>query len=190
MKYKINSIRSENGIKLTTVDLITIFNRLFSSKYSIQLEGGADEPMYLPANSTCKNNRLIFRSDYISSALHEIAHWCLAGEKRRKLKDYGYWYHADGRSDVQQKIFEEVEIKPQALEWIFSVALNHSFNVSTDNLTEEARPSQCFLKAVSNQAHVWCVKTMPNRALMFTSALTDFSGTDPLHSFFYQFPRN
>ena len=174
---------------MKAVDLIFIFNKIFSSKYSIQLEGGADEPIYLPANATCKNNRVIFRSDYISSALHEIAHWCLAGEKRRKLIDYGYWYQADGRSNIQQKMFEEVEIKPQALEWIFSVALNHSFNISTDNLTDEAKPSQYFLRAVSNQAHVWCVKRMPNRELMFTNALTDFSGTDPLHSSFYQFSR-
>ncbi|GAM69307.1 transporting ATPase [Vibrio sp. JCM 19236] len=24
--------------------------------------------------------------------MHEIAHWCVAGPKRRLLEDFGYWY--------------------------------------------------------------------------------------------------
>ena len=120
--------------KLKVEELTAIFNSLFSDSFNTRLEGGADEPLYLPASSSCKHNRLVFCQDYISSALHEVAHWCLAGEKRRNLIDYGYWYHPDGRSRAQQKIFEKVEIRPQALEWIFSVAASHSFTVSTDNL--------------------------------------------------------
>ena len=73
--------------KLKVEELTAIFNDLFSDSLNTHLEGGADEPLYLPASYSCKHNRLIFCQDYISSALHEIAHWCLAGEKRRNLID-------------------------------------------------------------------------------------------------------
>ena len=139
---------SKHKVQLSLEDLTLIFNDLFSSKYNIRLEGGANEPIYLPTSSDCKTNRLIFRSNYISSALHEVAHWCLAGDKRRKMIDYGYWYNKDGRSNIEQKIFEEVEIKPQALEWIFSIASNNTFNISVDNLDDDTEPSYYFLKSI------------------------------------------
>src|SRR3546814_2809228 len=49
-----------------------------------------------------------------------VAHWCLAGAARRRQDDYGYWYAADGRDLEQQHLFEQVEVKPQALELLFS----------------------------------------------------------------------
>jgi elongation factor P hydroxylase len=65
--------------------------------------------------------------DYLASALHEVAHWCLAGVERRKLEDYGYWYSPDGRSRGEQSAFENVEARPQALEWILSDTCNSCF---------------------------------------------------------------
>jgi elongation factor P hydroxylase len=100
-------------------DLITIFNHLFDAPENTVLIGGAQEPLYIPGND---KNRIYFRFDYFASALHEVAHWCLAGKKRRQSEDYGYWYKPDGRDAAWQVRFEEVEVKPQALECIFSAA--------------------------------------------------------------------
>jgi len=167
--------------------LTAIFNSLFVSSCNTKLEGGANEPLYLPAGVNFEFNRLIFRCDYISSALHEIAHWCLAGEERRKLTDYGYWYHSDGRSRAQQKIFEAVEVKPQALEWIFSIAAQHSFHASADNLLGDVDIGDCFFQSVVEQAHVWCREPMPLRARLFVQALAEFSGINPLNCSLYKF---
>jgi elongation factor P hydroxylase len=77
---------------------------------------------------------LWYREDYFASALHEVAHWCIAGEQRRQQLDFGYWYAPDGRSPEQQGAFEAVEYKPQALEWFFSLACGYRFRLSADNL--------------------------------------------------------
>lgn len=61
----------------------------------------------------------------------------IAGEQRRLLPDLGYWYAPDGRTAEQQALFEQVEIKPQAIEWLFSKAFGRKFRVSLDNLTGE-----------------------------------------------------
>lgn len=172
--------------ELNANEVIRMFNRLFADRFNTRLEGGGEEPIYLPVDETCDVNRLIFRSDYVSSALHEIAHWCIAGEQRRQLVDFGYWYHADGRTEVQQRTFETVEIKPQALEWIFSVAAGHSFNISVDNLSADIGASTAFVKQVVHQACSWCSSPMPARAAAFTSALAEVFGTEPLNSFHYR----
>ena len=177
----------KHKVQLSLEEIIFIFNDTFSSKYNIILKGGADEPIYLPANPDCKTNKLIFRDNYIASALHEIAHWCLAGDERRKMIDYGYWYNSDGRSNIEQKIFEEVEIKPQALEWMFSIATNNIFNISIDNLDGDKEPSWYFLKSISDQAHHWCIESFPNRALMFVNALVCNTGISPFDSSLYKF---
>ncbi len=39
------------------------------------------------------------------------------------LPDLGYWYAPDGRIEEQQALFEQVEIKPQAIEWLFAKSL-------------------------------------------------------------------
>ena len=177
----------KNKVQLSLEEIILIFNNSFSSKYNIRLEGGANEPIYFPSSSDCKTNRLIFRKNYISSALHEVAHWCLAGDERRKMIDYGYWYNSDGRSSIAQKKFEEVEVKPQALEWIFSVASNNIFHVSFDNLDSDRESSWYFSKSISDQAHTWCIKSLPNRALLFVNALVCYTGVNPFDSSLYQF---
>ncbi len=75
-------------------------------------------------------HRIVFAHGF-SPVLHEISHWCIAGEARRRLR---YWYCPDGRDEKTQCEFEVVEIKPQALDWLFCVAVGIPFNVSCDNL--------------------------------------------------------
>jgi len=115
-------------------DLINLFEKTFFEQYNTRLVKGEDEPIYLPLSKEYPYHRIVFAHGYFASALHELAHWFVAGKERRTLEDYGYWYQPDGRDEAQQKIFEGVEIKPQAIEWALSVASNKSFNVSADNL--------------------------------------------------------
>jgi elongation factor P hydroxylase len=173
---------------ISAEQLIRIFNGLFADSFNIRLEGGGDEPVYLPANDACDYHRLVFRSDYVSSALHEIAHWCIAGEQRRQLEDFGYWYNPDGRTKSQQRTFEQMEVKPQAMEWIFSVAAGHTFNISADNLSADIGASDDFVVSVVSQAEAWCEAPMPSRSLAFTRALSEYFGTEPFFSDHYCLP--
>ena len=174
--------------------LEAVFNDCFADRYSTRLEGDADEPIYLPATAT-QPARILYRYDYFASALHEIAHWCLAGEERRKHEDYGYWYASDSRSSEQQKDFLRVEVKPQALEWVFSAAAGYPFAVSLDNIN--ARPANPdwdywqqlkqqkieFTQACRKQAMLWLENGFPTRAQTFiTQLLSEFRPGETLHS--------
>lgn len=112
--------------------LIDVFNHVFHWQ-NVQLIKGQTEPEYLPATMNTPA-QIIFAHGYFSSALHEISHWCMAGKHRRTLTDYGYWYAPDGRSEQQQHLFEQVEIKPQAIECLLTCACTKSFHTSKDNL--------------------------------------------------------
>ncbi len=81
---------------------------------------------------------------FFNSALHEISHWTIAGAKRRLLPDLGYWYAPDGRTKEQQDLFEQVEIKPQAIEWLFAQSFGRKFRVSLDNLTGDGGDGRKF----------------------------------------------
>jgi elongation factor P hydroxylase len=118
-------------------DWIAILNHTVLSSYRTRLVGGFDEPFYLAYRSG-KPAEIRFTRDYERSALHELAHWCVAGEARRRLDDYGYWYAPDGRSDDQQQAFFRVEVTPQAIERHFCAALGISFAISVDNLGNSA----------------------------------------------------
>lgn len=144
--------------------LLLIFNQLMSDTYQTILEGGGEEPLYQARKNKDVKHRIVFTRDYISSALHEMSHWCVAGEERRKLDDYGYWYAPDGRSEAQQIEFETVEVKPQAIEWILSRACGVPFRVSVDNLESGAVPSNSFKKAIVEQVQYYCSNGLPNRA--------------------------
>lgn len=155
-------------------DLIEIFNGLFSTTYNTVLVAGADEPLYQPSGGEGAYHEIHSRYDYFSSGLHEIAHWCIAGEKRRQLEDFGYWYAPDGRSEEQQQQFEIVEIKPQALEWIFSKAAGLSFKPSLDNLDNPMQISSAFYQNITTQARSYIAEGMGQRAADFAAALSDF----------------
>lgn len=158
-------------------DLINLFNYCFAVEYNTQLIKGDDEPIYLPANEVRTYNALYFANGFFSSALHESAHWLIAGEQRRKLEDFGYWYAPDGRTANEQSLFQQVEVKPQALEWILSKAARHKFRVSIDNLNGEHMDANPFKQAIYQQVLQYCQLGLPKRAERFRKALCDFYST-------------
>jgi len=159
-------------------DLISVFNQTFYKKFNTKLVKGDDEPLYSPADNKCEHHQIIFAHGYYASALHEISHWCQAGKERRLLEDFGYWYMPDGRDEQQQKKFEQVEIKPQAIEWAFCVAANKKFNVSADNLSGYEGDRVSFTKAVYQQVLLYLQEGFPPRAQQFIEALAKFYQTE------------
>lgn len=155
-------------------DLIRIFNNCFYSEFNVKLIKGDDEPIYLPADEKCSHNCLYFAHGFFSSALHECSHWLVAGHERRKLVDFGYWYIPDGRNQEQQALFQKVEVKPQAMEWILATACKHPFRLSIDNLNGESCDTEEFKKAVYEQVVHYCVNGLPQRAKRFREALALF----------------
>ena len=129
--------------------LIQHFNHWFAHRHVV-LVRGEHEPEYFPAKNG-NPARIVFAHGYFSSALHEISHWCIAGEKRRMLPDLGYWYAPDGRNAEQQALFEHVEIKPQALEWLFTQTCQRKFQVSLDNLSGDSGSGDQFKKNVHDR---------------------------------------
>jgi elongation factor P hydroxylase len=161
-------------------DVMALFDATFSEAHNTRLIKGGHEPEYLPACEQLPYHQVIFAHDYFASALHEIAHWCIAGDKRRLLVDYGYWYCPDGRDSAQQKQFEHVEIKPQAIEWAFCVAANKTFRVSTDNLNGAEPDTLAFTFNVQRQALAYQTLGFPPRAQLFILALQGFYATGKL----------
>lgn len=150
-------------------DVVAVFNQLFQGPERTLLVAGASEPFYLPGEPS----QIFFRADYVRSALHEVAHWCVAGRRRRALSDYGYWYTPDGRSDERQAAFFSVEAKPQAIESVFCEALNVDFAPSLDNLAHAS--SDATLQAFVDRISAWRTRLLdgglPHRALLFKAAL-------------------
>jgi elongation factor P hydroxylase len=165
--------------------LVEHINQEVLRAYSTVLRGGAEEPFYRAPRLEKKPDGTVqelpavieFRHDYLRSALHELAHWCIAGSQRRKQDDYGYWYEPDGRSCQQQQAFFQVEIKPQALEKTFCEALAVDFTVSIDNLGGEppaAHDIQAFQDAIARQQQLWQENGLPPRAVLIHESLLAF----------------
>ena len=152
--------------------LIMLFNHVFSSRYQTLLVRGDDEPIYLPADDDHAHHRIVFAHGYFASALHEISHWCIAGERRRLLEDYGYWYMPDGRNDSAQQAFEAAEIAPQAIEKSLTLACGRRFNVSVDNLEGSADVDRdAFAAKVEARRQRYLSDGLPARAEAFRQAL-------------------
>lgn len=168
----------------TIQDITHVFNQCFAEAFNTRLVRGNDEPIYLPAGTTDigiaaqEHAQVVFAHGYYASALHEIAHWCLAGEERRKKVDFGYWYCPDGRTAAQQTEFQKVEIKPQAIEWGLCIAAGFEFNVSCDNLSGDENGEQpdhrAFREQVYEQVSVYLESGFPPRAQTFMQALSEF----------------
>lgn len=162
-------------------DLRVIFDQCFYTDFNTRLVKGDDEPVYLPADAGCDHHRVIFAHGYFASALHEISHWCVAGEARRQLVDFGYWYCPDGRDMQTQQQFESVEVTPQALEWMFSVAAGFPFNVSCDNLNGDYEPDRiAFQRKVHQKVASYLQQGIPERPQRFIEALNRFYETPSL----------
>ena len=159
-------------------DLIAIFQSCFLNTHNTVLVRGGDEPIYYPQTQDGKSAQIIFARGYFSSALHEIAHWLVAGDKRRMLEDYGYWYEPDGRDAQKQALFQQVEIKPQAIEWILSKASGYRFRISNDNLSGESLDSEQFKDDIYQQVLSYKEKGLPERTLIFQEALSKFYKTE------------
>lgn len=161
-------------------DLIALFDKTFSQSFNTRLIRGEHEPIYLPADAETPYHRIIFAHGFFSSALHEIAHWCIAGAKRRLLEDYGYWYCPDGRDESQQKAFEQKEIKPQAVEWALTLSAGRNFRVSTDNLNGAEPDREGFTRAVYAQLCDYAETAFPPRAVTLMAALQQHFDTAPV----------
>ena len=152
--------------------LINLFNTLVADQEVI-LVRGAGEPEYFPAKDN-QPARIEFAHGFFQSALHECSHWSLTGSERRSLSDFGYWYAPDGRTAAQQQAFERVEIKPQALECLFSLACGRNFQVSQDNLFADFDTStSTFAQDVYQQAKAYIAEphTLPRDAKTLLQAL-------------------
>jgi len=132
-----------------------LFNTRLGPRYATLLIGGAEEPLYLPATPTRRRAVLRYTRDYARSALHELAHWSLAGPRRRELVDYGYWYSAPPRSEVEQARFFAAELRVQALESLFCEVCGLPFHVSADNIGVDTSE---FAARVEATAQAWADK--------------------------------
>ena len=152
--------------------LVRLFDAEFARTEDTVLRGGAGEPLYTPGDAQSPAV-IAFRADYASSALHEVAHWCIAGTARRQRVDYGYWYAPDGRDAKQQRQFLDVEARPQALEQIFSRCCGLPFRVSMDNLDAppDAEAERAFTSRVEAEVRHFCDHGLPERAQRFVDAL-------------------
>ncbi|MEH2921048.1 elongation factor P hydroxylase [Samsonia erythrinae] len=169
--------------------LIDIFNNCFGDDYNTRLVKGDDEPIYLPADDLVPYHRIVFAHGFYASALHEISHWCIAGEQRRLQVDFGYWYCPDGRDSTTQSQFEAVEIKPQAFDWLFCVAAGFPFNVSCDNLNGDSEPDRiAFQRRVHKQVMAYLEQGIPSRPARFIRALQSFYNTPPLTAAHFPYP--
>lgn len=158
-------------------DLIRIFHNCFFISHNTILVKGGDEPMYFPESKDKPHAEVVFARGFFASALHEIAHWLVAGAHRRTLEDYGYWYEPDGRDDEKQALFQKVEIKPQSIEWILSKACGFTFRVSNDNLNGSEGNPEAFKRDIYQQVTQYIDKGLPERTKVFQEALSAFYGT-------------
>jgi len=158
-------------------DLITLFNTCFLEEFNTTLVKGDDEPIYLPATENQPHHCIFFAHGFYASALHECSHWLIAGPSRREMVDFGYWYEPDGRTAIQQELFQSVEVKPQAIEWILSMAAGFPFRVSIDNLNGSQADTDAFKLAIYNQVKTYSEKGLPKRAATFSEAICRFYGT-------------
>lgn len=159
-------------------DFIDIFEQTFYPQYRTRLVKGDNEPVYLPGDENNPDNRIIFAHGFYASAMHEVAHWLVAGPARRTLEDFGYWYNPDGRNAKQQAAFEDVEVKPQAIEWALSVAAGFPFNVSCDNLNGAQPDRFAFQRRVHAQVAQYLEKGFPGRTQRLMKALSEFYQTE------------
>ena len=149
------------------------FNSCFKKSHQTILVGGGKEPLYHPSSSPTELHKIIYRHDFFASALHETAHWCIAGKERRKKVDFGYFYQ-ESRSFSEQEIFCKYEAKPQALESIFHDAIgSNSFTPSLDGVHFQNNPE--LVERFSNRiilAKKKYLNNIPSRAKIFVQALS------------------
>jgi len=156
---------------LTDRQIAGCFNATLGRQHHVRLVGGAAEPLYLPGEGGFATIR--YTRDYPASALHELAHWCIAGPQRRRLVDYGYWYVPPPRTPAFQAAFGRVEVPVQALEYRLSDACGLPFRVSVDDVDAPPDSGTGFAAAVQRAAGA-PESSLPCRARALLAVLVDF----------------
>lgn len=148
-----------------------LFSDSIGSQYNTVLRGGGSEPLYQPSYSGLPAV-LTFRDDFPASALHEVAHWCIAGPQRLLQEDFGYEYISAPRSPAQQALFFKAEQRTQCLERAFARALGVPFQPSADNLNADLDAFSRSLDAYEPQLQCWLESSSGARAKRFIQQLT------------------
>jgi elongation factor P hydroxylase len=162
---------------LTLLKLINLLNNKYLNQFNTQIVGGFVEPFY-KASINHKHAEIQFSYSYIRSALHELSHWCVAGEERRKSDDYGYWYAVDGRNQQQQDEFFKLEIKPQSIEWAFSIICGVEFEASVDNLNNSVKGIDEFNENLVIQMQEYLTDGFSKRVTEIIKLLADNQSID------------
>ena len=106
------------------------------------------------------------------------SHGCIYCDSRSKC--YGFT-HA----------FEDVEVKPQAFDWLFCVAAGFPFNVSCDNLEGDFEPDRIvFQRRVHAQVMTYLKEGIPPRPAKFIKALQDYYQTPTLTAEHFPWPED
>lgn len=148
------------------------FNDELGRRFRTRLSGGHAEPLYLPPAGTCWG-ALHYRRDHSASALHEVAHWCVAGAGRRRLVDFGYEYVPAPRTLSQQVEFLRGEEQVQALECWFAEAAGVDFCCSFDDVEDHfVALRSSFQAAVYRALQQLRANGAPPRAEQFRRSLT------------------
>lgn len=151
------------------VRIAAVFNREFAGSHRTVMVGGGVEPLYLPARGV-EPALVVFTRDYPASALHEAAHWCIAGAMRRQQRDYGYWYVPGPRDPDRRRAFFAAELDVQALEAEFARVAGVEFVVSADDFDAPPAELEAFALRVGVRSAAYrCV--IPERAAAFRAAL-------------------
>ena len=152
------------------LELVSVWNALFAAAHRTIAELGGDEPLYLPPSDIAAG-RIICNRDYPASVLHELAHWCIASPRRRRLVDYGYAYLAPPRdADAQQRFFA-LEERNQAIESLFAAAAGLTFRVSCDDVGRDDDGATAFAARVAARAARFERDGLPQDAERYRRAL-------------------
>ncbi len=153
------------------LDIAICFNRLFALSFHTVLVGGASAPYYLPSKAPHRSV-IRYRENFAASALHEAAHWCIAGKRRLLKRDFAYWYLPSPRTAEQSAAFLAAECPVQAMEMIFAEAAGLPFRVSLDDLDLElSSRRESFAAEVAASATTWWDHGLPPRAAAFVEGL-------------------
>ena len=145
----------------------------------VRMRGGFDEPVYLPAGHADLIDpgvaEVRYTHDYVASALHEAAHFCVAGARRRGFVDYGYEYIPPPRAAAAKARFFALEAKAQALESIFAAVVGIPFRPSLDDLTATSTDLRTFRGSIAIARDRLEVRGLTRSASRFRSMLAALS---------------
>ncbi|MCR9261311.1 MAG: elongation factor P hydroxylase [Pseudomonadaceae bacterium] len=156
---------------MTDLEIVAVFAQCFWASHATELIGGAAEPLYQPAQRSGEPHRLFYRENFAASALHETAHWCVAGSVRRTQTDFGYVYNEPPRSARAQAAFFAAELKVQALEQVFCEAAGLVFVPSADQIGVNLNEFRQRLDTYKSEVRGWMQSSRDDRARHFEQAL-------------------